>query len=227
MSDKKSLWDSYTPKEKRVAQATDHLRKEDIVKLKKYLDDRLFDFVNKKRNDALFQNLKEKGWLETISSFPNQEIKNSTIVIFDANKRHNFYKLGLRTDYLLLIGGGGLMTYTQCPFHTQNSKNKTNLLNNRVFNYIKQNRETRIERIFLISSFPFPYLGNNIAKDPFWSIKQCVILFATTQKFQQMIFGQSVKVESFLLYNNKLCLIMSEKVLAEKNIGKIGYTSPA
>jgi hypothetical protein len=118
------------------------------------------------------------------------------------------------------------MTYAQCPFLTQHYRNKTNLLNDKVSNYIKQNRETRIGRLFLISSFPFPYLGKNITKDTFWSIKQCVILLATAQKYQQMTFGQGVKVESFLLYNNELCLVKSEKVLIEKNIGKIGYNSP-
>ncbi len=224
MGEKKGFLQDLKEKGLEALEQIGHLPREDLDRLKKKLTKTTLSFINKRRNpdklnSEIIKKLHRKRWLKPLLEFPYQEVENSTIVVMGVNDYHSLLGLGLNTTFFLALDGGGIMSYPGCPLIKSELPpryKESFFLNEQLSKIIPHHPE--IERIFLISSFP---LSESINQDPFWNIKFVTIWLAEAQEYLLHVI-KKIEVFPFLIYNDRLYQVMTEKVLIEKNEGKIG-----
>jgi len=201
-----------------------HLHKEDVDRVKKRIVKTALNFINKKRdpdkrNAGLIKKLHRKRWLKPLLEFPFQEEENSTLVVMGAGDFHQILGLGLNTTFFISLEGGGIMSYPGCPLIKSEIPpryKESFFVNDQLLKILSYNQG--INRIFLIGSFPIPL---SLTDDSYWTAEHCTVWLAEAEEYLIKII-KHVEIYSFLFHDDKLYQVMTEKVLDEKNEGKIG-----
>lgn len=202
-----------------------HLHKEDVDRVKKRLVKVALNFINRKRdpdkrNAGLINKLHRKRWLKPLLEFPFQEEENATVVVMGAGDFHQILGLGLNTTFFVSLEGGGIMSYPGCPLIKSDIPpryKESFFVNDQLLKILAYNQG--INRIFLITSFP---LSLSLTDDTFWTVEHCAVWLAEAEEYLIRII-KHVEVDSFLFYDDNLYQVMTDKVLKEKNEGKIGF----
>ena len=163
------------------------------------------------RNAEEAKHFVRRRWIHRLELFPDQETENSTLNICGAVDFRSLIGFGLNSDFTIAYNAGGIAAFSGCGI-LQNEV--SGFINAELAKIISGHPE--IDKIFLVSSFPFPaFLKRNLKDPDYWEIRNCIIWLAQAQEVMTIQYpGKTVK--SFLLYNNHLCLVNSSKVLREK-----------
>ena len=176
--------------------------------VKKHTDKK---FGVKLRNAEEFKLFVKKEWLHQLPSFPEQENENTTLLIVGSADYRSLAKFDGNTDFIIAYNAGGITSFTGCGI---SQKGVSGAINEEISRIL--NGHPEIDKVFLISSYPFPaFLKLGLGDPEYWEIRNCVIWLAQAQNFIAGL-NSTKKVESFLIYDKNLCLVNCERVLKEK-----------